>query len=160
MSTHKKPKKAAVSPSGIAYSYVGFSRPEQLKGDSLRRQMQASEDYATEHGLRIDSSLRMQDQGISAFRGIDATKGALAGFLLAVQSGRVAPGATLLVESLDRLSRDQITEALTQFLGIINSGITVVTLMDKMVYSRATINDNPGSLLMSIGVMMRAHDES
>jgi DNA invertase Pin-like site-specific DNA recombinase len=160
MSTHKKPKKAAVSPSGIAYSYVRFSRPEQLKGDSLRRQMQASEDYATEHGLRIDSSLSMQDQGISAFRGINAAKGALAGFLLAVQSGRVAPGATLLVESLDRLSRDQITEALTQFLGIINSGITVVTLMDKMVYSQATIDDNPGSLLMSIGVMMRAHDES
>jgi hypothetical protein len=29
--------------------------------------------------------------------------------------------------------------------------------MDKMVYSRATIDDNPGSLLMSIGVMIRAH---
>ncbi len=122
--------------------------------------MQASEEYATKHGLWIDSGLKMQDLGVSAFRGKNATEGALAGFLLAVQSGRVAPGATLLVESLDRLSRDQITEALTQFLGIINSGITVVTLMDNMVYSRTTINDNPGSLLLSIVIMMRAHDES
>jgi len=97
---------------------------------------------------------------VSAFRGKNATEGALAGFFDAIQTGRVAPGSTLLVESLDRLSRDQITSALTQFLNIINSGITVVTLMDKMTYNRETINRNPGSLMMSIVIMMRAHEES
>jgi|GEM_PF-5511149 len=29
-----------------AYSYIRFSTPEQLKGDSLRRQKEASEQYA------------------------------------------------------------------------------------------------------------------
>lgn len=153
-----KPRKTASS--GIAYSYIRFSRPEQMRGDSLRRQTQASVDYAAKHGLRIDTTLHLQDLGVSAFRGKNAIEGALAGFLLAVQSGKVVPGATLLVESLDRLSREQITEALTQFLSIINAGITVVTLIDGFSYSRETINENPGSLMMSIVFMMRAHDES
>ncbi|CAN5702636.1 hypothetical protein BH09VER1_BH09VER1_05430 [soil metagenome] len=144
----------------VAYSYIRFSSPAQMKGDSLRRQTEASETYATEHGLIIDYSLHLQDLGISAYHGKHATEGKLSAFLLAIQTGRVPAGSTLLVESLDRLSREHVTEALTQFLQIINAGIVVVTLIDKMVYSRATINENPGSLMMSIVFMMRAHNES
>lgn len=144
----------------VAYSYTRFSSPAQMKGDSLRRQTEASEEYAQQHGLYIDHSLHLQDLGISAYHGKNATEGKLAAFLTAIQTGRVPTGATLLVESLDRLSREQITEALTQFLLIIKASITVVTLIDKMVYSKETINGNPGSLMMSIVYMMRAHEES
>lgn len=144
----------------IAYSYLRFSTSEQLKGDSLRRQIERSEAYAREHNLQIDHSLKLQDLGISAFKGQNASEGALSGFFAAIQSGRVPKGSTLLVESLDRLSRDQITSALTQFLQIINAGVTVVTLMDSMEYSTESINQNPGSLMMSIVIMMRAHEES
>jgi len=34
-----------------AYSYVRFSSPEQATGDSLRRQTELSEQYASQHGL-------------------------------------------------------------------------------------------------------------
>ncbi|MDD5198225.1 MAG: recombinase family protein [Terrimicrobiaceae bacterium] len=144
----------------VAYSYIRFSSPAQMKGDSLRRQTEASEAYAAEHGLILNYSLHLQDLGISAYHGKHATEGKLAAFLTAIQTGYVPAGSTLLVESLDRLSREQITEALTQFLQIINAGVVVVTLIDKMIYSRATINENPGSLMMSIVFMMRAHEES
>lgn len=154
---HKIPSQKKTN---VAFSYIRFSSPAQMKGDSLRRQTEASEEYAQEHGLYIDHSLHLQDLGISAFHGKNATEGKLAGFLSAVQTGHVPAGATLLVESLDRLSREQVTEALTQFLQIIRAGIVVVTLIDKMVYSLATINENPGSLMMSIVFMMRAHNES
>lgn len=150
----EKPGKA------LAYSYIRFSTSEQLHGDSLRRQTEASEKYIKKHGLTLDRSLNLQDLGVSAYRGKNAAEGALAGFFAAIQCGKVSAGSTLVVESLDRLSRDQVIPALTQFLSIINSGVTVVTLMDKMVYSKETINQNPGSLMMSIVVMMRAHDES
>jgi len=146
--------------SGIAYSYVRFSTSEQIKGDSLRRQTEASEEYALEHGLTIDRTLKLQDLGISAFRGRNAVEGTLAGFLAMVKNGRVAPGSQLLVESLDRLSRDEVSVAMAQFLLIINSGITIVTLLDKEIYSRESIKKNPGSLYVSLGVMMRAHNES
>lgn len=131
-----------------------------MHGDSRRRQTEASEVYAREHGLSLDTSLNLEDLGVSAFRGKNATEGALAGFLAAVKSGKVPVGSTLIVESLDRLSRDQITNALTQFLSIINAGITVVTLLDGMTYNIESVNANPGSLMMSIVIMMRAHEES
>lgn len=143
-----------------AYSYIRFSSPQQMQGDSLRRQTEASENYAAEHGLFLDHDLNLKDLGISAYRGKNATEGALAGFLQAIQTGQVPVRSILLVESLDRLSRDHISYALTQFLSIINAGVTVVTLMDRMVYSREKINENPGSLMMSIVIMMRAHEES
>lgn len=143
-----------------AYSYLRFSRPEQMRGDSLRRQTEASEAYAREHGLTLDTSLNLEDLGVSAFRGKNAIEGSLGAFFEAITSGKVPRGSVLLVESLDRLSRDQVTSAMSRFLQIINAGVTVVTLIDKIKYSQESINENPGCLMMSLAVMMRAHDES
>jgi DNA invertase Pin-like site-specific DNA recombinase len=39
-----------------AYSYLRFSTPEQSKGDSLRRQTSMADEYATRHGLRLDTT--------------------------------------------------------------------------------------------------------
>ena len=58
-----------------AYSYVRFSTPEQLKGDSRRRQLQLSEDYAREHDLDLAEE-SFQDLGVSAFKGKNAKEGA------------------------------------------------------------------------------------
>lgn len=141
-----------------AYSYIRFSTPEQKKGDSLRRQKELSERYAREHGLTLDTSLHLHDLGVSAFDGSNVTRGALGGFLKAVDDGRVVPGSYLLVESLDRLSRDRVMEALNLFLSIVNRGITIVTLSDGRVYNADT--DNTADLIVSITIMARAHEES
>ncbi|WP_175787169.1 recombinase family protein [Burkholderia anthina] len=141
-----------------AYSYIRFSTPEQKKGDSLRRQKELSERYAHDHGLTLDTSLHLHDLGVSAFDGSNITRGALGGFLAAVDEGRVVPGSYLLVESLDRLSRDRVMEALNLFLSIVNRGITIVTLSDGRVYNAAT--DNTADLIVSITIMSRAHEES
>ncbi|HEM7873889.1 TPA: recombinase family protein [Burkholderia contaminans] len=141
-----------------AYSYIRFSTPEQKKGDSLRRQKELSERYANDHGLTLDTSLHLHDLGVSAFDGSNITRGALGGFLTAVDEGRVVPGSYLLVESLDRLSRDRVMEALNLFLSIVNKGITIVTLSDGRVYNAAT--DNTADLIVSITIMSRAHEES
>ncbi len=37
------------------YSYIRFSTPEQKKGDSLRRQTEAAEEWAKAHGLPFDN---------------------------------------------------------------------------------------------------------
>lgn len=145
-------------PLPTAYSYIRFSTPEQKKGDSLRRQTELSERYAREHGLTLDTSLHLQDLGVSAFDGSNVTRGALGGFLKAVDEERVVPGSYLLIESLDRLSRDRVIEALNLFLSILNRGITIVTLSDGKVYSPGI--DNPTDLIVSITIMTRAHDES
>lgn len=141
-----------------AYSYIRFSTPEQQKGDSLRRQSELSEEYATRHGLTLDSSLRLRDLGLSAFDRSNVERGALGAFLKAIEQGRIASGSYLLVESLDRLSRAQVMDALQVFVSILKQGIIIVTLADGMIYRHD--DNNVANLIISITIMARAHEES
>lgn len=141
-----------------AYSYIRFSSPEQAKGDSLRRQIERSAEYARAHGLELDHSLR--DLGVSGFKGANRHFGALARFLTLVEAAKIERGSYLLVESLDRLSREEVLKALQLFLAIIHGGITVVTLSDNYVYSEESLGAEPFKLMYSITVMARAHEES
>lgn len=144
-----------------AYSYIRFSTPEQARGDSLRRQLDASVAYAEQHGLVLDDQLKLRDLGVSAFRRANVEKGKLGAFIQAVEAGLVLPGSYLLVESLDRLSRAEVLAALTTFTNLINLGITIVTLMDGREYSKESLSGGGSmELIFSLIVMSRAHEES
>lgn len=143
-----------------AYSYIRFSSEKQQLGDSLRRQLKLAEDYAAEHKLNLDTH-SYRDLGVSAFHGKNALEGRLGTFWRAVEEGIIKSGSYLLVESLDRLSRNEVDEALELFLQIIRKGIIIVTLSDRQEYSRARIKSDHGiSLIVSIIYMSRAHEES
>ncbi|MEE9910559.1 MAG: recombinase family protein [Deltaproteobacteria bacterium] len=139
------------------YSYVRFSTLEQQKGSSLDRQLKMSEEYAREHGLELDS---MRDLGLSAFKGEHRTKGALGRFLTLVKDGKIPKDSILIVESLDRLSREKVFDALEQFRNIIQAGIRIITLTDQMEYTKESINANIGQLIISLTIMSRANEES
>jgi len=142
-----------------AFSYIRFSTPEQSRGDSLRRQLEGARQYCGEHGLELDDSLR--DLGRSAYRGVTSKKNsALGRFLQLVEDGEVPRGSYLIVESLDRLSREEVIDAAMRLLALINAGITVVTLSDRQTYSRDGVRDNWTLLILSLSVMARAHEES
>lgn len=141
-----------------AYSYLRMSTDLQLKGDSRRRQLKASQEYAEKHGLDLAEDAQLEDIGISAFKGANVKDGALGQFLKAVEAGAVEPGSFLIVESLDRLSRDKILTAQSLFLNIIQSGINLVTLMDGRLYRANEVD--LGDLIMSLVIMSRAHEES
>lgn len=143
-----------------AYSYVRFSTPQQALGHSLQRQTDKAAKYAAEHGLILDTELNMTDAGVSAFRGKNATTGALGGFLRAVESGHVPPGSYLLIENIDRLSRDHVLEAQTLFSQLILADISVVTLTNGEVYSRQRLRDDPYALLMIVLEQIRANQEN
>jgi len=140
-----------------AYSYIRFSTPQQLKGDSLRRQLEASRAYAKQHNLILDESLR--DIGVSAFKGKNATEGALKKFIELVEAGHIEQGSILILESLDRLSRQQVFTALGLFSSILSAGVEIVTLSDNQHYTAESIND-VGQLMFSLISMSRSHEES
>ena len=100
----------------IAFSYLRFSTAEQAAGDSRRRQLAMAEKYAANHHLRLDRQLSFRDLGVSAFRGRNAKEGALRAFLDAIEHNLVPENSFLLIESLDRLSRDRILAAQALFL--------------------------------------------
>lgn len=143
-----------------AYSYTRFSTPEQAKGDSLRRQTQAAEEYARQNDLELDAALNFHDAGVSAFGGDNASTGRLRDFLTAVERGLVAPGSFLLVESLDRISRETARRALRTLEEIADAGVTVVTLNDRRQYTRRSLDDDPMSLMLAILTFIRANEES
>lgn len=112
-------------------------------------------------GLDLDRTTTFEDLGVSAFSGRNRRRGALRAFLDAVEEEIIPAGSFLLVESLDRVSREAILDAQGTFLHIVNAGITLVTLKGApREYSRATVNANPTDLLISLLEMIRANEES
>ena len=55
-----------------AYSYVRFSTPAQARGDSFARQTDKAAQYAAEHGLTLDTELKLTDSGVTAYRSKNA----------------------------------------------------------------------------------------
>jgi len=148
-----------------AYSYKRFSSDKQAKGDSIRRQTELAARFIANNphlNLELDTKLDLTDEGFSAFKGSHKTRGALGSFLLLVATGQIQPGSYLLVESLDRLSRQQPIDALTQLMELVKSGIVVVTLNDEKTYSNETMKGVDGTfvLMASLIGMARAFEES
>jgi DNA invertase Pin-like site-specific DNA recombinase len=141
-----------------AYSYIRFSHAKQAEGGSLERQLALTRAYCERRGLALDDSLDLQDLGLSAFRSDNVKDGALAGFLQACRTGRVPSNSVLVIESLDRLSRDQIRPALQLFLQLQEHGITIVTHQPEREH-RPDATDALG-LIEPLIIFARAHEES
>jgi DNA invertase Pin-like site-specific DNA recombinase len=140
------------------FSYIRFSSPQQAAGGSLARQMRLTAEFCQRKGLTLDESLTLHDLGVSAFRGDNVREGALAGFLEACRTKRVPRGSVLVVESLDRLSRDQIRPALQLFLSLQDYGITIKTHEPDREYDPESTDAL--ALIEPLIVFARAHEES
>jgi DNA invertase Pin-like site-specific DNA recombinase len=143
-----------------AYSYIRFSTPAQAKGNSQARQIDKATRYAAEHGLALDTELKLTDLGVSGYRGKNVKKGALGLFLGAIQEGLVPKGSALLIENLDRLTRDEIFDAMPLFFQIINAGVVLVTLTNHEAYSRERLSNEPYAIYGVVSELIRANRES
>lgn len=145
----------------LAFSYLRFSSPQQADGDSIRRQVAKTADWCKRHQAQLDKSLELSDQGVSAFKGKHRENPdlhALAAFLNNVKSGRIPRGSYLVVESLDRLSREKIRPALTLLLNLIEAGVKVVQLIPaEAIYDEDV---EPMALMQAIMELNRGHSES
>lgn len=141
------------------YSYIRLSTPQQLGGDGARRQESGAERWSRETGLPLNETIR--DIGVSAFTGDNARNGALAEFLRLVEAGKVAPGSILVIEALDRLSRQHVRKAVELFSALLNAGIDIVTLMDGHRYRADAVGPAASmDLFMSIFSFSTGHEES
>lgn len=141
-----------------AYIYSRVSNAEQQRGDGLRRQDSGGEAWAAANGCVVAE--RIVDTGVSAYRGTNRKKGRLAEFIARIHAGEIEPGSVLIVESLDRLSREAVVTILPHFLAILAGGVDIVTLSDGQRYSHDGLVSNYSPLFVSLIVMARAHEES
>ncbi|MGP8198216.1 MAG: recombinase family protein [Limisphaerales bacterium] len=141
-----------------AIDYGRFSDKDQGAGDSKRRQTEGAKRFAQTHGLTIVRSVF--DDGLSAFHGDHIKYGKLGGLLQEIKDGKIKPGTVLLVECIDRLSREAPIAQFTLLVQILSAGIEVVTFADNQWYTFASINEHPHELFGVLGIMTRANDES
>jgi DNA invertase Pin-like site-specific DNA recombinase len=147
-------------PQTKAFSYIRFSSPQQAEGDSYNRQHRLAVAYCKENKLDLvsDTEYTFFDSAKSAFDGtnVDANS-ELRRFLNLVETQAIPRGSVLIVESLDRLSRQSLREALPRFIDLLNAGITIHSLNDNRTY---TEEYNQFDLFQSIMEMARSHGES
>ena len=144
------------------YSYIRFSSKKQIDGDSYRRQFEQADTWLKNREGQgfVLAPLKLHDLGVSAFKGKNKETGALAKFRDMAANGQIEEGSILLVEHLDRLSRQGVGDAMELFLGILKAGIKIVVLRpSEMEFSKASINDLV-SILIPLVYFHLAHAES
>lgn len=140
--------------------YVRFSNQEQAQGTSRERQLRLCREMAARHGWAHDTSDEIIDEGRSAFTGMNRTEGSgLWTFESEVRSGRYRNGHVLIVENLDRISR-QGYDAILPFLSDMTSnGVTVATVDGDRIY-RAYERVELGPVIEAVVKAELAREES
>jgi DNA invertase Pin-like site-specific DNA recombinase len=139
-----------------AYSYVRFSTPEQRKGFSFDRQTEGSIRLCHRHGWTLDDSVRLHDLGRSGFHGHQVV---LKAFIKAIEAGQVKTPSVLIVEKLDRLSREEIDDAYNLWRTILRHGVMIATVEPERLYDRQSLNKIT-DIMEALLHFMVAHEES
>lgn len=144
--------------SNLAHLYQRVSSAAQLLGDGLDRQLDGTKRYVDEKALVIVTTY--SDRGVSAFRGKNRRVGELALILRHIETGVIRPGEHLVIESLDRLSRQPPLEALETLKAILKRGVIVHSIFDNTYFTLADLNRDVGRLLTLVVSMARSNEES
>jgi hypothetical protein len=116
------------------YSYIRFSDPQQADGVSTDRQQENADSYCKRHpGYVLDKTLDVDIA--SAFHGDHRKKGVLGVFLKFVETGKIARGSILLVENVDRFSREGVFVTLRESIfKMFEHGIALHTIAPEVKY--------------------------
>lgn len=133
----------------VAYSYIRMSNPSQIEGNSLERQLSITRSYSKRMGFSLNEDYR--DIGLSAFTGKHIETGQLGKFIEAVESGKIEKGSVLIIENLDRFSRQPPLTAMNQLQSLVQHGIDVHELHSGQIYTKNTLNELPMLLVSLIG---------
>jgi DNA invertase Pin-like site-specific DNA recombinase len=144
-----------------AVSYIRFSSKKQADGASLERQLAGTRKYCEENNLILNESLTFRDLGISAFRGDNQEHG-LGDLMRACDDGLIPRGSALVVEALDRLTR-QRPRVVSTLLGRLldDYGLEVhLTGIQKVLYPESASASEEGMDLLYVTMLaIRASEE-
>jgi hypothetical protein len=133
-----------------AISYARFSSGPQALGSSEERQRDMFFRWLTAHPGFVESELSAIDRGKSAYKSLHVgADTALAKILKAIEEKKVSAGDFLVIETFDRISREEILIAFDRIRNILMAGITIITLEDNQSYTRENVNGSAMYVLVS-----------
>lgn len=138
--------------------YARYSGSKQSQGTSVERQVEMAEAYAKAHGLTITEP-PLIDRAKSAFHAVHV-RGKMGQLLKRVASGDLGQGDIILVEMIDRLSREKVMRAWDQLRTFTNAGVTIITVADGSRLNDATFDEQWTRIIEPLARMAGAHDES
>lgn len=143
-----------------AYRYHRFSTAEQDEGTSLDRQRKATKRLCEKHGWDIQDP-PLEDKGLSAWKGDHLRVGELGRFADRVAGGEIEPGSILVIENLDRLSREKLKKARRWIEDINEAGITVAVCAPELLLDEEAMSgSNMGTTVLYLMEAGRGRGES
>ncbi len=143
----------------LALSYLRFSSAKQVKDNKTVDQVRRAREWAEENGY-LFSETSFKDLGVSAFKGDNSSVGDLRRFLEAVDDGLIPRGSALIIEALDRLSRENQWQGQMLLGNILSKGVDVVTLSDGQKYTFEDLQQDMGVAIQIILAFNLANRES
>jgi hypothetical protein len=134
-----------------AVIYIRFSTQKQERGASRDRQLELCQQFCEQRGWPVDEII--EDLGRSAWTGAHLAAGRLGEFAARVRNGDVASDTVLVVEKLDRLSRQETRTTLRWMEDLCAAGLTISTVDGGKVYDDAGLR---ADLMGVFEILMRA----
>lgn len=143
-----------------AIIYGRFSSKQQKSSTSRKRQIEQAMEFVIKYELVLLDDGVWFDAGVSGFRGKHRQQGELGKLLDAIQSATVPNDAVLIIESIDRLSRENPLDAFGLIKDVVDAGVSVVTIHDQQRYDRQRMQSDPSAIFLLIAGMQRANSEA
>lgn len=119
------------------YSYIRFSTKAQEKGASIERQQQAIDKVCADREWVVTEAIR--DLGRSAWKGHHLNDAAgLGDFANRVREGLIPQGSTLIIENVDRLSREEPIDVLTWMVDLNRQGLSFLFAEGNTLFDHNT----------------------
>lgn len=144
----------------FAIAYARWSSMEQTKGSTLARQIEATTGLIEARGWQSAGD-PLIDRGKSAYTGANIETGQLGQFRDSIMSGaRDARNLVLVVEELDRLSRQPADLMLSWLSPLVRKGLTIAVVNTGQMITREMLDTDMGGLMMILITAFGSHTES
>lgn len=142
----------------IGYSYSRFSSQNQSRGTSIERQVSLAKEVCLTHNWLFQDL--PPDKRISAWKGKNIHQGSLGLFIEKVKQGEIPKGSILIIEKLDRFSRNEVDLVLPLFIELLHQNILIYSCIDNTLYSTEEIRKTPRLLNDVVYGFISANDYS
>jgi DNA invertase Pin-like site-specific DNA recombinase len=142
-----------------AYSYARFSSLGQGQGNSIERQLEIAVAYHARVLATLPLDTSRADEGFSAYKGHHVEKGSLGHFLAEIKANTIAKGSALIVENLDRISRQGPKIARKIIEQVVDNGVEIHIVNINSILTLGWENDPARSIIVDVE-LGRAYRES
>ena len=143
------------------YAYARWSSLEQGKNgkSTLERQLENCLGYIERQGWTLTGE-PIVDRGRSAYTGDNITTGELGKFAENVRNGTISSPVTLVVEELDRLSRQPADVMLSWLSPLVRAGLTICVTQTGQVINVSMLDHDVGTLMLILITAFGSNKES